>query len=178
MIRQVQAVAAAPVVAAEVPAAVEAAEELTDSEAVLSEEVVFAEQPVSAVAAARTAARMSLDDFMLCSFLSGTRGTGALKKPSSKGKGHDKTGASNGAGKSYDQYLVIRDPIPVHSDGRFPGLRIIAEYRLPGFPVAEEELRGFCSPDTVTRSCRIRTCFPFTLSHDCSCCGTALLIQF
>ena len=85
---------------------------------------------------------------------------------------------SNGAGKSYDQYLVIRDPIPVHSDGRFPGLRIIAEYRLPGFPVAEEELRGFCSPDTVTRSCRIRTCFPFTLSHDCSCCGTALLIQF
>ena len=139
---------------------------------------MFAEQPVSAVAAARTAARMSLDDFMLCSFLYGTRGTGALKKPSSKGKGHDKTDASNGAGKSYDQYLVIRDPIPVHSDGRFPGLRIIAEYRLPGFPVAEEELRGFCSPDTVTRSCRIRTCFPFTLSHDCSCCGTALLIQF
>ena len=27
----------------------------------------------------------------------------------------------NGAGKSYAQNLVIRDPIPLHSDDRIPG---------------------------------------------------------
>lgn len=84
--------------------------EVTDSEAELdAEDSSLKEQPVSAVAAASTAARMILDFFMLmCSFLSGTRGMGALKKPSSKGKGHDKPDVAMRRQKSVRP--IPRDP--------------------------------------------------------------------
>ena len=49
---------------------------------------------------------------------------------------------------------------PYHQSGRFPGSRLSVRRRLPNPKVSD--ISAAHSPNTVTRSYRIHTCFPFT----------------
>ena len=62
----------------------------------------------------------------------------------------------------YDQALVIRNVVPVPTDGRFPGSQIDTHVCLPDRSISGGNSKDVRSLLTVTRSHRFCTCFPFT----------------